>query len=138
MEDKAKICRMLKPVLQETRDFKDLLELEYKQTDKAVCFLWATKFDYVSTAHKYAIATADGDVAAAIATEVRLTSAETFDVFFDEIRRKHRDEEVDWFDFTNEEVEERLSNEEKENYYEFLISLTEELKERSIEDEIEL
>lgn len=33
MEDKAKICRMLKPVLQETRDFKDLLELEYKQTD---------------------------------------------------------------------------------------------------------
>ena len=101
-------------------------------------YINSLKFDYVSTAHKYAIATADGDIAAAIATESRLTSAETFDVFLDEIRRKHRDEEVDWFDFTNEEVEERLSNEEKESYYEFLISLTEELKERSIEDEIEL
>lgn len=31
MEDKAKICRMLKPVLQETRDFKDLIEEELKE-----------------------------------------------------------------------------------------------------------
>lgn len=36
----------------------------------------ALKFDYTEAAHIYAIATADGDVAAAIATESRLTSAE--------------------------------------------------------------
>lgn len=101
-------------------------------------YINSLKFDYVSTAHKYAIATADGDIAAAIATEARLTSAENFDVFLDEIRRKHRNEDVDWFDFANEEVEERLTGEEKKDYCEFLTSLTEELKERSIEDEIEL
>ena len=111
-----------------------LLFNEIKKERNEMTYINSLKFDYVSTAHKYAIATADGDIAAAIATESRLTSAETFDVFLDEIRRKHRDEEVDWFDFTNEEVEERLSNEEKESYYEFLISLTEELKERSIEN----
>lgn len=92
------------------------------------------KFDYMSAAHDYAIATADGDVAAAIATEARLTSAETFDVFLDEIRRKHRNEDVDWFDFANEEVEERLTGEEKKDYCEFLTSLTEELKERMAEN----
>lgn len=94
----------------------------------------ALKFDYVNTVHNYAIDTAGGDVAAAIATEARLTSAETFDVFLDEIRRKYRNEDVDWFDFANEEVEERLTGEEKKDYCEFLTSLTEELKERMAEN----
>ena len=31
MEDKKKICEMLLPVLQETREFKDLISLDYRQ-----------------------------------------------------------------------------------------------------------
>lgn len=59
MEDKAKICRMLKPVLQETRDFKDLIELEYKQTDSGEIVI-AT---YYNGYQKIANVTADSEAA---------------------------------------------------------------------------
>lgn len=89
------------------------------------------KKEYENKVHDFAIATADGDVARVIATEERLLAAEIFDVFLDEIRKKHRDEEVDWFDFTNEEVEDRLSDEEElVDYCKFLASLIEDLEER--------
>ena len=61
----------------------------------------ALKNTYEEKAWRFAISTADNDVARAISTNDRLTSAEIFDPFLDEIRKKHRDEDVDWFDFTN-------------------------------------
>ena len=59
MEDKKKICEMLLPVLKETRGFKDLMYLEYKQegSDEIVV---AT---YYNGYQKVANVTADSEVA---------------------------------------------------------------------------
>lgn len=88
------------------------------------------KKEYKNQAYNFALFAANGDVAKVIEIESRLTSADVFDPFLDEIRRKHRDEEVDWFDFTNEEVENKLSDEELADYCNFLTHLIDELEER--------
>lgn len=95
----------------------------------------ALKNTYEAKAWRFAISTADNDVARAISTNDKLISVEIFDPFLDEIRKKHRDEDVDWFDFTNEEVEARLSDEELADYCNFLTHLIDELEEREREKE---
>ena len=59
MEDKKKICEMLLPVLKETRGFKGLMSLEYKQegSDEIVV---AT---YYNGYQKVANVTADSEAA---------------------------------------------------------------------------
>nr|DAF34846.1 MAG TPA: hypothetical protein [Caudoviricetes sp.] len=59
MEDKKKICEMLLPVLQETRGFKDLMSLEYKQ-ERAYEIVTAT---YHNGYQKTANVTADSEAA---------------------------------------------------------------------------
>lgn len=57
MEDKKKICEMLLTVLQETRDFKDLISLEYER-EGAYEFVTAT---YHNGYQKAANVTADSE-----------------------------------------------------------------------------
>lgn len=57
MEDKQKICKLLLPVLQDTRDFKNLISLEYER-EGAYEFVTAT---YHNGYRKAANVTADSE-----------------------------------------------------------------------------